>query len=337
MENKISKICWNSKGWKFPSGSQGKSFSSNSFEAKYGYGHEEWLFDKARIIKGYHYAFLQPLNLKSGKHVGNTYNIDLFTITGGTKYFVGQIKNAACISKAKSRDIYEIYKQKGWLKEMVKEIEMAGANPKTFPETSPDNFFNIKFKFEDVTRPEEIEELEELSGQNTNITTPRYKLLPKSNDFKFVAEISDDENEGKYKNTKRRNRTYKVDSSLDPYHDKLQNALYTLLRDNYKNEYKNVSIEKGRVDIKAKTHSDRWHYFEIKTDCPKLSIRNAFGQILEYSYWPESERAEKLIIISDNAPDSDTKKYLAHIRRKFNLPVFYRSFNMDSNVLSEDF
>lgn len=110
-----------------------------------------------------------------------------------------------------------------------------------------------------------------------------------------------------------------------------------LLRNNYKDEYKAVAIEKDRFDIKAKTHSDKWHYFEIKTDSPKLSIRNAFGQITEYSYWPDSERAEKLIIISDNAPDSDTKKYLTHIRQKFNLPLFYRYFNMEANVLSADF
>ncbi|OGW05253.1 MAG: hypothetical protein A2W77_07110 [Nitrospinae bacterium RIFCSPLOWO2_12_39_16] len=334
MENKISKICWNFEGWKFPSGSQGKSAASKSFEAEYGYGHEEWLFDRSRIVNGYHYAFLQPLNLKSDTHVGKTYNIFLFTITDGIKYFVGQIKNAACISKAESSDIYKIYKQKKWLKEMVKGIEQAGANPKTFTRTSPNIFFNVKFKFEDVIRPEEVEEL---SDKDINITTTRYRLLPKSTDFKFVAEISDEENEGKFRNTKRRNRIYKVDSSFDPYHDKLQNALCALLRDQYKNEYKTVAIEKDRVDIKGKTHSDKWHYFEIKTDSPKLSLRNALGQILEYSCWPDSERAEKLIIVSDNDPDSDTKKYLAHIRRKFNLPIFYRFFNMNSNVLSEDF
>lgn len=334
MENKISKICWNSEGWKFPSGSKGKSAASNSFEADSGYGHEEWLFDKARIVNGYHYAFLQPLNLKSDKHVGKTYNIFLYTITGGTKYFVGQIMNSECISKEESRDIYTIYKRNGWLKEMVKEIEKAGADPTTFAKTPPDIFFNVKFRFEDVIRPEEVEEL---STQDINITTTRYKLLPKTTDFTFVAEISDEDNEGKLKNTKRRNRIYKVESSFDPYHDKLQNALCALLRNHYKNEYKTVAIERDRVDIKAKTHSDKWHYFEIKTDNPKLSIRNALGQILEYSYWPESERANKLIIISDNPPDSDTKKYLAHIRRKFNLPLFYRYFDMAANVLSEDF
>ncbi len=333
MEDKIAKICWNTKGWKFPSGSQGKSISARSFEKKYGYGYEEWLFDKSRTIKGYHYTFLQPLNLKSDKHVKKTYNIFLFTVTDGIKYFVGEIKNANCISKDDSREIYKIYKKNSWLKEMAKEIEKAGANPEPFTETSPEEYFNVKFKFEDVIEPDE---LEEISDKDMNITTLRYKLLPKVHDIEIVT-VTEDDSHGKFKPTTRRYRTYKVDSSFDPYHDKLQNALCVLLRDNYKTEYKAVDIEKDRIDIKAKTHSDKWHYFEIKTDSPKLSIRSAFGQILEYSYWPDLERADKLIIVSDNAPDSETKKYLTHIRKKSKLPIFYRFFDMEKNVLSHDF
>ena len=336
MENKIAKICWNSEGWKFPSGSQGKSALADSFEARTGYGHEEWLFDKSRIINGYHYAFLQPLNLKTDRHVGKTYNIFLYTITNGTKYYVGVITNADCISGEESKEIYKIYKQNSWLKEMIEEIRRAGAIPKDFKDMPTDIFFNLKFKFENVNP---AVELEEISEKNINITTTRYKLLPKSNDFKFVAEPprGEDENEGKFKNTNLRHRILKRESFYDPHHDKLQNAIWELLRNEYKNEYKTVIIEKDRVDIKARTHSDKWHYFEIKTDNPKLSIRNALGQILEYSYWPDAERADKLIIVSDSEPDSAVKKYLAHIRRKFNIPVYYRFFNFQSNVLSDDF
>lgn len=334
IEDKVSKICWNDKGWKFPSGSKGKSSASSSFESNYRYGHEEWLFDKYHIIDNYHYAFLQPLNLKSDKHVGKTYNIYLFTITDGIKYFVGQIKNAVCVSKDESKNIYGIYKKKGWLKEMVKQIERAGADPKTFTETSPEHFFNVKFKFEDVIKHDE---LNEISNQDLNITTTRYKLLPKSNDFKIVPENSGDENEGKVKSIIRRNRTYKVETSFDPYHDKMQNALYELLKNEFKNEYKKVLLEKDRVDIKAKTNAEKWHYFEIKTDSPKLSIRSALGQIMEYSYWPDMERAEKLIIVSDDTPNPETIKYLEHIRNKFKIPVFYRSFDIQKNVLSRDY
>ena len=96
--NKVVRICWNTEGWKFPSGPKGKSTDPNSYEAKYGYGHEEWLFDRTRVIDSYHYAFLEPLNVKSGKHVGNTYKISLFTINGvKRKFYVGDINKIVCI------------------------------------------------------------------------------------------------------------------------------------------------------------------------------------------------------------------------------------------------
>lgn len=336
MENKISRICWNAEDWKFPSGSDGKSASPKSFEAKYGYGHEEWLFNKSRVIDGYHYAFLQPLGLKSNRHVNKIYNIFLFTITNDIrdnkiKYFVGEIKNTQCLSKNESKKIHKIYKQKGWLKEMKMEIIRAGANPRLFREVPPESFFNIRFKFEDVIRPNE---LEKISDKDINITTTRYKLLPKRNDFRIATEMQEYETEGNLRNTERQRRIYyKGESEFDPYHNHIQNAVYTLLR----NTYEKTQIERGRVDIKTRTHDGKWHYFEIKTKSPKLSIREALGQIMEYSYWPDLERAEKLIIVSDKEPDSDTRKYLNHIRTKFNIPIFYRFFNIESNTLSNDF
>jgi hypothetical protein len=334
MENKISKICWNTEGWKFPSGSKGKSAASDSFEAKHGYGHEEWLFDKSRIIDVYHYAFLQPLNVKSDKHVGKLYNISLFTVTKGVKYFVGEIKNANCISKDESRKVFMTYKRKGWLGTMTKEIAVAGGKSDTFLETAPEHFFNVKFKFDEVFRPDE---LEEISSGDTNIKTTRYKLLSRDGDFNIATENFDDESDIKKKDTSTRHRVFNGASSFDPYHDKIQNALSDLLNTSYKTEYKTIKTEKDRVDIMAKTHDNKWHYFEIKTNSPKLSIREALGQIMEYSYWPDSARADKLIIISDGEPDSEARKYLAFIRNKFNIPVVYRSFDIGTKTLSNDF
>jgi hypothetical protein len=131
-QEKISKICWNTEEWRFPSGSRGKSSSSESFESQYGYGHEEWLFDRSRIVDGVHYAFLQTLNLKSDIHVGNSYCIHLVTITDKIKYYVGYIKNVKCISKNESKTVYHYYRKNGWFNEMVSELEKAGISSNQF-------------------------------------------------------------------------------------------------------------------------------------------------------------------------------------------------------------
>jgi hypothetical protein len=334
IENKISKICWNTKNWKFPSGSEGKSPSSTSYESQYGYGHEEWLFDKSRIIEGFHYAFLQPLNLKTDRHVGKTYNISLFTVFNSTRYFVGKIKSAVCISKEESKQIYKIYKRSGWIKEMATELESAGADPTPLKETPPEIFFNIKFQFKNVEFTTSGD-LEEISENDPNITTNRYKLLPHVNGVFLNADTS--EHQGNLKNTKKRKRKSGGNITFDPIHDKIQNVLCSILRSSYTDLYKKVDIETGRVDIKALTHDNQWHFFEIKTDNAKLSIRKGIGQLLEYSFFPEKNIAQKLVVVSDSPLNKDTKKYLKHIRTTFSLPIYYRQFDLEKNELSVEY
>ncbi|MFH1061947.1 MAG: hypothetical protein V1747_03560 [Candidatus Omnitrophota bacterium] len=334
--NKVARICWNTEGWKFPSGAKGKSSDSNSYEAQYGYGHEEWLLDKSRILDGFHYAFLEPFRVESGKHVGNIYNVALYTISGAKKrFYVGDIKEISCLSSEEATIVYKMYKTKGWIEELIADIKNVGGNPVLFQENfnSPELIFNIKFRFDNV---KQFDELIEISDEDINITTSRFKLIPKKTNF-LLKEGFDDEDEGKKRSEKKRIVVFKKEVEYDPYHSKMQNALTLLLREQYKHEYVNVQEEKGRIDIKARTLENEWHYFEIKTEMPKLCIRQALGQIMEYAYWPDIERAKKLIIIGDSFPDDDTKSYMKYIRENFSIPVVYRCFDMERKALSEDF
>lgn len=334
-KNKLSKICWNTKSWKFPSGSQGKSVSVESYEADSGYGHEEWLFDKSKTVDGYHYAFLQPLNIKTDKHEKHIYNISLFTINNLNKrYFVGEIRNVECINSEESIRVYNIYKTNGWIEKMREDVERVGANYKKFIETPPKIFFNIRFKFKDVLQSDELIEIAE---NDVNITTNRYKLLPQKSDIILGTYSDSDEDEGNKKNPNKRKRVFNSECEYDPYHDQMQNAIFELLKSSGQYDYKKVQIEKGRVDIKAKTQEDTWHYFELKTDKAKLSIRKALGQILEYAFFPDENKAEKLIIVSDEKPDESVIKYLNHIRTLFGLPISYKYFNLEKNELSDDY
>jgi sporulation protein YlmC with PRC-barrel domain len=335
IEDKIARISWNTEGWKFPSGPLGKSSDPNSYEAQHGYGHEEWLFDRSRIIDGFHYAFLEPLNVESGKHYGKVYDISLFTINGsGQKLYVGDIRKAICISKDEAEKAYRIYGKNGWIKEMADDIRRVGADPAVFLKNLSKYIFNVKFRFEDV---KELDELEEISKEDVNITTNRLRLLSKKNDFLINKEIVDNESEGEDRNETPRKAVFKKEVEYDPYHSKMQNALKRLLKESYQDEYDKVCIEKGRIDIKARTKSKKWHYFEIKTDTPKNCIRSALGQIMEYAYWPDSERAEKLIIVGRSPLDNDAARYIGYIRDKFRIPVYYRSLDMDNKILSKDY
>ena len=68
-----------------------------------------------------------------------------------------------------------------------------------------------------------------------------------------------------------------------------------------------------------------------------MSIRKALGQIMEYSYFPNIENAQKLIIVSHDKPNSDVIAYLNNIRTKFDIPLWYRYFVLQNNYLSPDY
>lgn len=338
--NKITRVTWNTENWQRPSGSAGKSLYSGAYEANSGYGHEEWIFDKTTIVDGYHYSFLQSLNLRSARHIGNVYNISLFTVNNlGKKYEVGTIQEVECISKELSANIYKIYEKRRWLKRMEDDLLNVNADVIKFRQTTADQFFNIRFQFRNAMINDE---LLEISEDDVNITTNHFKLLPKKttainfNSIEIDSVTDLDEDSGNLKNTSKRKKTFNTECEYDPYHDMIQNQLFNLLSNGLEG-YKNVKIEKGRVDIKAQTPAGNWHYFEIKTDSPKLSIRKALGQVMEYAFFPSYERAERLIIIADEKPNDEAIEYLQFIREKFRLPVYYRAFNIELEELSKEF
>ena len=322
MTEKISKICWNDFKWSKPSGTNGKSPSANSYENSSGYGHEEWLLDKSKIIDGYHYGFLQPLNLKTDRHVGKTYKIWLYTIYGKQKILIGFIDNGFCISKDESIKTYAFYKRNGWIKEMIVDLENAGINPTNLKETPASIYFNIKFKVKDVKINDDFQIL---SNKDKNLTTTRYKLLDKVAEFKFE--------EVRRKGTDGYSRKSVAETLVDPYHNKIQNALTKILRAS--GQFKNIQVEKNNVDVQATFGENELHFFEIKTDTPKNNIRQALGQLLEYSFFPNEIKANKLIIVGDENPSKDVRTYISHLRQNTGLEIFYRWVDMDKGLLSE--
>ena len=64
-------------------------------------------------------------------------------------------------------------------------------------------------------------------------------------------------------------------------------------------------------------------------------IRQAIGQLLEYSYWPGSNQADRLIVVGEPELDSDAREYLEMLRNEFGLPIHYQQFDMKSETLKD--
>jgi hypothetical protein len=70
---------------------------------------------------------------------------------------------------------------------------------------------------------------------------------------------------------------------------------------------------------------DGYELFEIKTAlAPRDCVREAFGQLLEYAYWPGSPNFNALWIVGPSPIDSETQQHLEGLRERFGIPVEYR-------------
>lgn len=341
-KNKLVRICWNSNFWKYPSGANGKSSLVESHEYQFKFGFEEWLFNKTRTIDGWNYGFLEALRLKTGKHHGKKYNISLYcTHSDGRLFYVGRILNAECVSFNESEKIFSYYKNSGWLNKMEEEVLNVGGDWKSSFLTDPKDMFNVKFRHQDCHI---LSDLELISNEDLNITTLRYQLLDMSVPIAILEEEStrylgtnekNGQSKGNKKNTKRRKRIFKGESEYDPYHDIMQNKLFDYLEKDENYEF--VQIEKDWVDLKGYAKNGEVHFFEIKTDSPKRCIRQGLGQILEYSYYPEKNEADKLFIVGDSEPSENDKLYLQHLRELLSVPIFYYHFDPEKENLSEQY
>lgn len=129
----------------------------------------------------------------------------------------------------------------------------------------------------------------------------------------------------------RRYSTVEKEISLDVRHSILQSKLYKLLVTDYGEN--NVAVEMPlygkKIDVVVKRNNS-YIFFEIKTNgTVKECIRSAFGQIMEYAYWPGLINANKLIIVGEHEIDKKTNKYLNFIKEEFGIPIEYMKLDID--------
>ncbi len=129
----------------------------------------------------------------------------------------------------------------------------------------------------------------------------------------------------------------KNDKSL--FHNEIQTEIFSLLEVVYGEGNVGTENDLGyqtKVDIVAKNNSG-FVFYEIKTaQTAKAAIREALGQILEYSYWPDNEHATKLIIIAPPIATEESKLYLTGLREKFGIPIFYQQYDIQNNKLETE-
>lgn len=118
-------------------------------------------------------------------------------------------------------------------------------------------------------------------------------------------------------------------------HNELSNMLVEYLK---KNGYTKVIAEENYVDIKCIDKAGKKIFFELKTaQTVKAAIREAIGQLLEYNHYPNTSKADKLIIVTKYEPEPEDIQYLTGLRLIYKIPVYYQYFDMEKKELSKEY
>lgn len=348
IEKRIARIAWNDFGWVMPSGPFGKSEHKDSHEAKHGYGHEEWLFDTSKLIGGFHYGFLEPIRKEQDAYQGKVYNVWLYSINGETKkrFWIGEITDLIVLDREEAEKVKATYIAKGWFEEMENQIKASGASEKGFSNWKGVDLFNIKFKPNDIFVNDPYFELSDTHPINEQSRysfahfKPEYEISNEEpeDDFGYSAPTGNEDDDDNDLKTKTHIRQPKA-VEIVYLHRAISNSLAKTLRkingkDNVKREHY-AGYGANKIDIVVK-HKSGLTFYEIKTyNSIKTSIREAFGQLMEYCFYPNKQKAKELIIVTQLPADKQTTLYIQHLRSIFKLPIYYQSYDLDTNTLSE--
>jgi hypothetical protein len=229
---KSARICWNDYRWTRPSGFLGKSVTTQRSQAfiherENGFAPEEWLFDLEKTIEGYHYARIEPVHIKTGKHINEKYDLIFYTFNSGISqwFWVGEIREVEVISKNESNRIYKEYKAKRWWNEQQLQLEelrktdenSEHLNVKSFVDWDANDLFNIRFRPEDVKLFPELQPFsknEKPPSNHYNLPDagdkPAFLTPPKVGGLRFEEVDDDNDDNDNNENTTIIKRNYSV-------------------------------------------------------------------------------------------------------------------------------
>lgn len=310
-----ARICWNTHGWSKPAGVAKQAEATAGFVGKHGFGHEEWLFNFAWLIDGWHYGFIQGFNSSAvrQRHQETAVSVRLYSISPKpirARLWIGDILECHVLSAEQAAVAVEAHRE--WIEDMRGQLQAVQADDSPLSNTDPLKIFNVRFKpARCVIHPEPIE-------------LPRDDPVWRFNRYTLVGASS------VRKNKPRRFKRVLTKSELpvpipetncrliDPVHNRLQNHMANALRSRYPEA--EVQLESQRVDVRV-DFLDETHLIELKTISPVTrSIDEGLGQLLRYAFQVASQsprsRRMCLWIAGVGKPDSCDHDFLEWLSQR---------------------
>jgi hypothetical protein len=327
--HKVTRISFNSAGWRHPTGEARNHESQGTYSHQNGFGHEDWLFRSEWQIDGWRYSFLQGVNKSRAKLIKNRESADitLFTIQPDKRRrYIATIRDVEFLDDVHAEDALDVFEERGWLDIMKAEIRNVGGNDSALGDIQwARHILNVRFRLVNVI-PFKSDAFAEPT--DSIMQWHRYQLhevsedgLARDYDARIPRRRMGQENAPIAKPFVRR-AVKSVECS--PEHAKMQARLRAELYIEYPNA--RIVCEENYVDVKVETETE-CIFFEIKSDIsPRAVMRQALGQLLEYAFYPDYDRTcpTRLVVVGRTALTPTDRQYLETLRSDFSLPLEYR-------------
>jgi len=307
MGTLLQRLCWNSNGWRGPTGDAYRK--EDSYVGKNGFGHEEWNLNTADLIDGkvYGYTYYNPPQNKPLA----PYDVYFFAVAPDkTRLLVGTYENACFLSNEERRRLSERLKGSEYLGRRAKEL-VALRLPHLQSEESALRLLLGDFALNICAAPECVVAFlppRTLQPSDTGGRDPR--VLNRYTKPVFLAQAPS--RKGSLSPAKSPVQAVLPEDAYVRFtpaqqqvilrrHNELSNRFRTWLSAVGATA---VSAESESIDVSC-SYSGRSCLFELKT-CyalsPRHALREALGQVLEYAFYPGRTRCDHLAVVLDTAP-----------------------------------
>jgi len=123
-------------------------------------------------------------------------------------------------------------------------------------------------------------------------------------------------------------------------HAKIQKSVYAIFCKKYGSDNVGTENKTGygtKIDIVIH-NGENYIFYEVKTGGTlKKCIREAFGQLMEYSIWGGESRAETLVILTPHKVTDVAKGYVKYIRDNYGIEIYCQRYNESTKKLGRQY
>lgn len=330
----LQRVCWNTNGWRGPTGDRyGKE---NSYVGTNGIGHEEWNLNTTDLIGGNVYGYIYYSPPENTQMWNQAHDIYFFTISPTKeRLLVGCYRDARFLSEKEKRSLKQKYQDSILLEKRIDEVVALNIPPVSTARKARSLLLN-NFAINISVCPSNIDSYHPPRPiRKIDIEGREPKYLSRYTKPLFLYKPPSGKNIQALPNIVSGGTSYELLEDSYVRYTKAQRKVIERTHNQISNRFrswlksmgaKSVRAEKAFVDVVC-LFKNNSYIFEIKScygQSSRHALREALGQLLEYSYYPGREITKFRGIVIDIPPSTEDIGWFSEMNnRGVQVEIFY--------------